>query len=195
MLLVHRAAVNRASFGADAHTIVTASDDGTARLCTIPRAQANDAATLADLAEAVSRQTIGNWGELVALPNRDSIIARLRTHSTQQRASTSDLDRMLAELFSAHGLPRSKPRRIHRADVVVASWYSSPGHPNWDVAFTISGYPSAPDSVLRLVGNCSHSVNVIGWGLNMQAGMLVNYIVWRPALICERFSSRSGNGR
>jgi WD40 repeat protein len=105
MLLVHRAAVNRASFGADAHTIVTASDDGSARLWTIPRAQANDAATLADLAEAVSRQTIGNWGELVALPNRDSIIARLRTHSTQQRASTSDLDRMLAELFSAHDAP------------------------------------------------------------------------------------------
>jgi hypothetical protein len=48
-------------------------------------------------------------------------------------------------------LPRSKRRRIHRADVVVSSWYSSPGHPNWDVAFTISGYPSAPDSVFRLV--------------------------------------------
>jgi hypothetical protein len=103
MLLVHRAAVNGASFGADAHSIVTASDDGTARLWTIPRAQASDAATLADLAEAVSRQT-GNWGELVALPNRDNILARLRTHSTQQR-DTSDLDRMLAELFSAHEPP------------------------------------------------------------------------------------------
>jgi WD40 repeat protein len=102
MLLQHRGPVNTACFGPDGRTVLTASDDGTARLWIIPRLETAEGAALADLAEVSGRLTIGDWGALLPLSERDQLLDRLRTRqlSNQQKRSISDLDQILRDFWA-----------------------------------------------------------------------------------------------
>jgi WD40 repeat protein len=109
MLLQHRGPVNTACFGPDGRTVLTASDDGTARLWIIPRLETAEAAALADLAEVSGRLTIGDWGTLLPLSERDQLVDRLRTRalSIQQKRTISDLDQILRDLSAPIKLQES----------------------------------------------------------------------------------------
>jgi hypothetical protein len=121
MLLLHRGPVNTACFSPDGSSIVTASNDGTARLWAIPRLEAGQAATLADLAEATGRLMIGDWGTLLPLPDRDRLIARLQAKATaQNRATKSDFDRVLQELAAPLRDQGSEPRSFDAQEATTA---------------------------------------------------------------------------
>jgi hypothetical protein len=65
--------------------------------------------------------------------------------SAKQRKSASELRSITLNEIQQHGDCRIIDIAIYRPAQV------SEYHPNWDVAFTMNGYPSAPEPVFRLV--------------------------------------------
>jgi hypothetical protein len=96
-VLSHAGPVNSARWSPDERLISTASDDATARLCSVPRVTSEaDAALAADLSESVGRFTVGPLDDLLPTADAAALVQKLQARSTARGAS--EFDAVLGEL-------------------------------------------------------------------------------------------------